>query len=181
MSDTQIWTEKFTRRDYMQLPEGFPAELIEGGFVREPAPTWWHQRIVLVLATRLLAVAGPDRVVPAPADVFIDDWTVLQPDLLVTAPDAPVVPGQASGGIPLLVVEVLSPSTRGRDRSLKTAIYLRAGVAEVWLVDPDAGTVEVHTPGDVRLHTGAQRATSAALPGFTLAWSDLAPRDALDT
>jgi Uma2 family endonuclease len=174
MTDTDIRTEKFTRRDYMRLPEGFPAELIEGDFIREPAPTWGHQRLISRIHARLVAVAGTDRVLPAPADVSIDEWNVLQPDVLVTPPDAPVQPGQESGGVPLLVVEVLSPSTAGRDRDWKTRIYLRAGVAEVWLVDPDARMVEVHTLGSVERVADASRATSAALPGFTLAWSDLA-------
>ena len=60
-----------------------------------------------------------------------------------------------------------------RDRDRKTAIYLRAGVAEVWLVDPDAGAIEVHTQDGVARVAGTERATSAALSGFTLAWSDL--------
>jgi Uma2 family endonuclease len=174
MTDTQIRTEKFTRRDYMQLPEGFPAELIEGEFVREPAPTRWHQNLVLEIATRLRTVAGPRRVLPAPTDVFVDEWSVLQPDVLVTAPDDPVRPGTDPDATPLLVVEVLSPSTARRDRDFKTAIYLRAGVREVWLVDPDAGTVEVHTTAGVERVAGDGRASSAALPGFNLAWSDLA-------
>lgn len=174
MSDTQVRAEKFTRRDYMRLPEGFPAELIEGDFVREPAPSYWHQRIVQRLTTRVAAVAGADRVLFAPADVFVDEWTVLQPDLLVTRPEVLVGPRTESIGVPVLVVEVLSPATVRRDRDLKTGICLRAGVREVWLVDPDAGTVEVHTAGGVERHAGESRATSVVLPGFTLAWSDLA-------
>jgi Uma2 family endonuclease len=172
MTDTRA--ERFTLRDYMQLPEGFPAELIEGDFVREPSPTRWHQDLVTEICVRLRAVAGRHRVLPSPADVYVDDWTVLQPDVLVTRPEDPVVPGGAQGAIPLLVVEVLSSLTVRRDRDKKTAIYLRAGVREVWLVDPDAGTVEVHTTAGVERHAGAGGATSAALSGFTLAWSDLA-------
>jgi len=173
MTDTHVRTERFTQREYMQLPEGFPAELIEGDFVRDPAPTRWHQRLISRIQARLFAVVDVDRVLPAPTDVFIDDWSVLQPDVLVTAPDDPVRPGADPGGIPLVVFEVLSPSTARRDRELKTGIYVRAGVREVWIVDPDAGTVEVHTAAGVERFTGDGRASSAALPGFTLAWSDL--------
>lgn len=175
MTDDRILTEKFTRRDYLELPEGFPAELIEGDFVREPAPTRWHQRLVNALSLRLVDVVGLDRVLPAPTDVYVDDWTVLQPDVLVTRPGDVVRRGSEAGAIPLLVVEVLSPSTLRRDRDKKTGIYLRAGVAEVWLVDPDAEVVELHTGRAVVRVAGAERATSAALPGFTLAWSDLVP------
>ena len=45
-------------------------------------------------------------------------------------------------------MEVLSPSNRGFDRSLKRSRYLENGVAELWLVDPDAETVEVWRPGE---------------------------------
>ena len=174
MTDTRIRTEKFTRRDYERLPEGFPAELIEGDLVREPAPTRWHQHVVVALTVRLVEAAGLDRVLASPTDVWIDEWSVLQPDVLVTAPGDVIRPGTDRGAVPLLVVEVLSPSTARRDRDRKTAIYLRAGVREVWLVDPDAGSVEVHTPGGVERAAGDGRVGSAALPAFTLAWSDLA-------
>jgi Uma2 family endonuclease len=176
MPETQVLTERFTRRDYMQLPEGFPAELIEGNFVREPSPVPWHQTLLNTINKRLLALLGPDRVLPAPTDVYVDDCTVLQPDLLVRWPEDAVHEGTPPGAIPLLVVEVLSPTTARRDRDVKTAIYLRAGVREVWLVDPSARRVEVHTTGGVERHAGASRAVSVALPGFTLAWSDLATR-----
>ena len=43
---------------------------------------------------------------------------------------------------PLLVVEVLSPSTTRRDRHRKRPAYLANGVAEVWLVDGDTRIIE---------------------------------------
>jgi len=176
MTDTRIRTEKFTLRDYLNLPEGYPAELIDGDFVKEPAPTRWHQRLALEICLRLRALVGPARVVLSPVDVFVDDWNVLQPDVLVTAPEDAVTPDSPPGAIPILAVEVLSPSTARRDREAKTAIYLRAGVREVWLVDPDAGTVEVHATAGVMKCAGDERAASRVVEGFTLAWSDLAPR-----
>jgi hypothetical protein len=45
-------------------------------------------------------------------------------------------------GAPLLVVEVLAPS---EDLSEKVNIYLDAGVAVVWIVDPERRTVLVHS------------------------------------
>lgn len=174
MTGTRVLTERFTRRDYVRLPEGFPAELIEGDLVREPAPTYGHQRLISRLQARLFAVAGTDRVLPAPTDVFVDEWSVLQPDIQVTPPGPPVHRRPEEEPIPVVVFEVLSPATARRDRQRKTAIYLRAGVREVWLVDPEAGAVEVHTAGGVERVTGNGRAASAALAGFTLAWSDVA-------
>jgi Uma2 family endonuclease len=44
-------------------------------------------------------------------------------------------------GVPDLVVEVLSPSTRTNDLGIKRQRYMASGVRELWLVDPDARTV----------------------------------------
>ena len=41
-----IMAALFTRIDYNRLPQGFPAQLIEGAFVEEPAPTYGHQNVV---------------------------------------------------------------------------------------------------------------------------------------
>jgi len=53
-------------------------------------------------------------------------------------------------GIPTLVVEVVSPSTAQQDRSTKRVRYQRSGVAEYWIVDLDARTVERWRPGSER-------------------------------
>ncbi len=140
---TTVQTCKYTRADYMRLPEGFPAELIDGMLVKEPSPTGWHQELGTRLVTRLRERIGP--ALPSPIDVFIDDYNVLQPDVAVLPEGTIVRPEMAQIPIPVFVVEVLSPSTARRDRVTKTNIYLRAGVKEVWLVDPETETVEIVT------------------------------------
>jgi Uma2 family endonuclease len=75
---------------------------------------------------------------------------------------------------PLLVVEVLSPSTAQRDRVVKRRIYLDAGVEEVWIVDLDAEKIEVYARGGASEFSLDETARSAAVPGFALS-----PRDAL--
>jgi Uma2 family endonuclease len=47
----------------------------------------------------------------------------------------------AMQSVPDLVVEVLSPSTRANDEGAKRDLYMRSGVRELWLVDPDARTI----------------------------------------
>ena len=174
MTSTTVLTEKFTQRDYMQLPEGFPAELIDGAFVREPAPTYWHQDVVVEIATRLRALLGRGRVAVSPIDVLLDDWNVFQPDVLVRRPEDAVIGPSAESTIPVLVVEVLARTTARRDRERKTAVYLRAGVGEVWLADPDEGAVEVHTSAEVRRFRGGETAQSRVVEGFRLSWDELA-------
>ncbi len=96
--------------------------------------------------------------------------------LVYAAEDAVVGPDAPRDAIPILAVEVLSPSTAARDREQKTAIYLRAGVREVWLVDPDSHAIEVHTAAGVRRLAPAEFAESAVVPGFRLSWDELSGR-----
>ena len=82
-----------------------------------------------------VAVETGEYRLATPIDVTLSNDTVLQPDLLVArradfAPrDLPVVP--------LLAVEVLSPSTKRVDLALKRARYEAAGCPSYWVVDPD--------------------------------------------
>jgi Uma2 family endonuclease len=165
-------TTRFTREDYMKLPEGFPAQLIEGKLVREPSPTYGHQRTVGRLYQEICALVGDDRrVVLSPIDVFVDRYNVLQPDVCVLA--APLGREVLHVGIPVLVVEVLSPSTAFRDRRQKRRIYLEAGVVEVWIVDPVAETIEIHTRDGAREFGLDEAAASGCVPGVSLRARDV--------
>ena len=50
-------------------------------------------------------------------------------------------------GVPILAIEILSPSDTHSDVAEKIEDYLTAGVALVWIVDPDFQTVTVHQTG----------------------------------
>jgi len=161
---------RFSRADYELLPEGFPAQLIDGCLVKEPSPSYGHQW-VLGRIYRALALLVGDRAVPAPIDVGLDDWNVFQPDVVVLSgvPDA----SRHDVGVPLLAVEVLSSGTARLDRAAKLPHLLQAGVAEVWLVDPASGSIEVHAPTGVRIARGADRIASAVVAGFGLVPQEL--------
>jgi Uma2 family endonuclease len=174
-SDPDPTTEPFTRADYAQLPEGFRAILLDGQLVREPAPTFGHQAVVGALYLAVAAVAR-DRTLVAPADVVIDDLNVLQPDVLVFGQEVESAATADPESVPVFVAEVLSPRTARRDRNVKTAAYLRAGVAEVWLVDPDALTLDVVTRDGVRRHEADEVVRSAAVPGLEVTPRDLVRR-----
>ena len=76
------------------------------------------------------------------------------------------------------MAEVTSPGSRRRDRIDKRDLYEQHGVREYWLIDPEAGTVEVlHLEsGSYRLigrwHAG-ERASSRLLQGFEVPVSAL--------
>jgi Uma2 family endonuclease len=126
-----------TRADLDALPDdGHRYELLDGSLVVTPAPTWRHQSAVVRLWKVLDAARpGPEiRVFVAPMDVVLADGTVLQPDVLVarrsdlSERDLPAPPR--------LAVEVLSPSTRHIDLTLKRSRYEAAGCPAYWVVDP---------------------------------------------
>jgi len=126
-----------TRDDLETMPDdGHRYELIDGTLIVTPAPSRGHQRIVVELLVALHRACPDDlEVFVAPFDVAVAPDTVMQPDLLVarksdsTPRDLPVAP--------LLAVEVLSPSTRRIDLTLKRSRYEAAGCASYWVVDPD--------------------------------------------
>ncbi|HET7326498.1 MAG TPA: Uma2 family endonuclease [Nocardioidaceae bacterium] len=132
-----------TRRDLEAMPDdGHRYELIDGTLIVTPAPSPRHQMVVAELLYLLMTSCPRHfQVLTAPLDVAISDDTVLQPDILVarradfTERDLPVAP--------VLAVEVLSPSTRRVDLTLKRARYEAAGCPSYWVVDPGGPALTV--------------------------------------
>ena len=81
----------------------------------------------------------------SPVDVQIDrdDKTMVQPDVLVVCDRSKVIK-RCIYGAPDLIIEVLSPSTRRKDMTVKLSKYSTAGVREYWLVDPDRKKIVVY-------------------------------------
>ena len=167
----------FTYQDYLNTPDDVRYQLIEGALVREPAPTVPHQRVLLKLALLITPFVEDNRlgeVLLAPTDVYLSDTNVVQPDLLfISAARAKIITERDIHGAPDLVVEVASPSTQRRDHGVKLDIYARYGVAEYWLVDPSAKTIETLRLEDGRFiatdHLGpADTLTSPLLPGLVI-------------
>ena len=76
-------------------------------------------------------------------DVFLDEANNFVPDVAVVC-DKNKIKHNGIHGAPDLVVEVLSPSTLNRDRSVKKDTYEKAGVKEYWIADPLAKSIEVY-------------------------------------
>lgn len=168
MSDT-----RFNRKDWMRIPEGFPAELIRGELVREPAPSLWHQVIVGRLVRMLAQIVGPDRVITSPISVFLGEHNIVQPDVILLPEETPIGPERLEAPIPPLVVEVLSPPVEGKVKELKLPLFLDAGITEIWLVNPMARSIELVTPDGSRRTSGDETLASVVLPGFVLTTDEL--------
>lgn len=165
---------RWTWAEFARLPDqgSRRSEVIDDELYVTPAPTPWHQQAV----TRLIEILGPfvrehdlGEVFPGPIDVIFAEGDYLEPDLVFVGRDRlELVSDRGIEGPPDLVVEILSPSTASRDRGIKLDRYRLYGVAEYWVVDPDAGTVEAWRFGD-------ETETARSLgPGETLPWTPVA-------
>jgi Uma2 family endonuclease len=140
----------WTVADLEQLPEdGNRSEILHGELLVTPLPSTGHQgvaaRLLLLVANWCRAHTGWRFL--APGGVYISETNWLEPDVAVyPSPEFDNRPWRELPP-PLWVAEVLSPSTRSRDRHSKRAAYLTNGVADVWIVDPDARTIECWSSG----------------------------------
>ena len=169
--------------EYFRMPESLRPMELEFGFVREPpAPAFGHQSVVTGL-TALLKTHVDHRglgvVCVSPIDVVLDraGGLVVQPDIIFVAAGRRDIIRDRVWGAPDLVVEVLSPGTRRRDRTKKLRWYRHYGVRECWLVDPAARSVEVlecqAKPIRRTTFAGTERIVSAVLPDWHLAAGDV--------
>jgi Uma2 family endonuclease len=181
-----------TYADYLVWSANSGDELIDGvAYIREPpAPSRLHQEFVVQICHQVTSSleGKPARAYVAPFDVRlpkdsdVDDQidTVVQPDVLIVC-DLQKLDDRGMRGTPDWVGEVLSPSTATYDRTIKLRAYERAGVPEVWLIDPADGTVTIHRiagghysqPLVLKLEG---RTAIAAVPGVSIDWERLTAR-----
>jgi len=162
-----------TYKEYEALPaDGRRYELHEGELSVMPAPTPRHQEISGNLNEILrghVKTRGLGKVFYSPIDCILSDITILQPDLLYLDPTRlHLVSTRGIEGPPTLVVEILSPSTAGADRSTKRQLYAKYGVPYYWIVDPEARAIEVHVLSEGRYQLAARMFGSepVSLPPF---------------
>jgi Uma2 family endonuclease len=145
---------RITWNDVQQMPDdGNRYEAIEGELHVTPAPSLRHQRISMrmtLILHRILVEPGLGELFFAPTGVeFPATEEGVQPDLLFVSNERRgILADPWIRGAPDLVIEILSPTTAGRDRGVKRKLYARQGVAEYWIVDPESESVEVWTFGE---------------------------------
>lgn len=160
---------KATYADVLAAPEQHVAEILDGDLFVSPRPASPHGRASAMLYRQLgpFDPAGDD--LPAPGGWWICiepevhlDGDVVVPDIAAWRRERmPRIPSVAWFDLPPdWVCETLSPSTVRMDRGRKLALYARASIAHVWLLDPLARTLEMlHLGSDgrygiVAVHTG---------------------------
>ena len=139
----------YTIEDYYAISEDERVELIDGVIYDMSSPTSIHQAIAGKIYNKLenyvTGKKGPCIPIISPIDVQLDcdDKTILQPDVIVVCNREKFKKGIVYGA-PDFVVEVLSPSTRKKDKSLKLKKYMDACVCEYWIVDPNKKNIVVY-------------------------------------
>ncbi|MFF5262212.1 Uma2 family endonuclease [Actinomadura viridis] len=133
----------WTRADYEALPEDLPVRvsLVHGELVVNPRPRPIHQRIARRLATSIEDAAPPAWQVDTDVDVLLDDDEVepveIAPDIVVYSSDHDPYERPISADEVTLVVEVVSPSTKRKDRRVQPTLYAEAGIRHYWRVETD--------------------------------------------
>ncbi len=131
--------------DYEAAPrDGNRYEIFRGNVYVSACPTTQHQRV----SKRLLGVlmeyfekGSLGEVFYAPMAVILTNHDIAEPDLLVVD-DPELISKRGIEGPPLLVVEILSPSSLSHDRGVKAERYAELGIRHYWIVDPDTDRIE---------------------------------------
>ncbi|WP_244876421.1 Uma2 family endonuclease [Winogradskya consettensis] len=104
----------------------------------------WHARIVTALELALKTQSPPGIEADREITIRLDKRNRVEPDVLATTGDYDpdrtfFTPDQV-----LLVVEVESPESANRDRTVKLVKYACAGIPHYWRVEEEDGLPVVH-------------------------------------
>jgi Uma2 family endonuclease len=159
-----------TYEEWLRMPEVQDAiEEVVNGEIRIMAPAKWkHALIVSRLQTALTGQLDAHRflVMTTVFGLVIrkQPLTSRVPDLAVFEIGAIVEQDGYVHSAPQLIVEVLSPANTRRERQEKLGDYASIGVSEVWVVSPEARTVEVLYFQDGHLRTAQILSQGALTP-----------------
>jgi Uma2 family endonuclease len=143
------FVRRMTADEYFALPEtNHIEELIDGELIVTD-PSRAHQRTLRKAVVYLSQMAAHGETVVTPSAIRFEEHHVFEPDIFWIRSDGDCKPYpfdvRSWVGAPDLVIEILSPSTAKRDRSVKFEVYERHGVREYWLIDLDSQFIEVYS------------------------------------
>lgn len=142
---------KATYEDLYNIPENMTGEIINGEIVVTPRPSRKHTSTASSLGYEIGPPyqfgrsGGPGGwIIILEPEIGLDE-DILVPDLAGWRVEK--YPGEEPHNwisvAPDWICEVLSPSSLRRDKGDKMSIYARHGVGHLWLVDPNAKTLDV--------------------------------------
>ncbi|MCC6931431.1 MAG: Uma2 family endonuclease [Gemmatimonadaceae bacterium] len=160
----------------MRTNERMVIELIDGEVFVSPTPSARHDVLKVRLINALLQYLEPlglaDAIIVGPAELT---WgtrdTYVDPDIWVTDLAERYTFDWNAVHTVKLAIEIISPSSRRRDRVTKRELYARMGVDTYWIVDPERHTVEESMGGDTslrQLESAMEWRATAGAPAFVL-------------
>ncbi|WP_187685416.1 Uma2 family endonuclease [Nocardia wallacei] len=137
----------FTAEDLPRLIEVVDGsfELLDGEVVMMAPATHWHDEVIDILKFALRAVAPRAFVIASEKGVNLGS-SVPEPDVLAVSRDAVQADSLLFDARDIhLVVEVVSPRTRTKDRKLRPMQYAEAGIKHLWRVENEDDEMVVYT------------------------------------
>jgi Uma2 family endonuclease len=154
VANAALQIERVSYEDFLeQADEDLYAEWVDGEVIPMSPASKQHQRLAGFLAallTHFTEAHDLGEVYPAPFQMKTGpDLPGREPDALFVSREHldRLLPTHLSGPADL-VVEIVSPDSRGRDRGDKYYEYEQGGVREYWLIDPIRRHAEFYRLGD---------------------------------
>lgn len=149
-----------TYEEWLKLPEAEGVEEVVNGEIRKMPPNKIPHADIVENLSDLLKAKLDRKAVQVRVSTFglvirRDPLTTRVPDIAVFIRKNVVEQDGYIHSAPELIVEVLSPANTRAERAEKLKDYESLGVPEVWVVSPEAQTVEVMLLQDGRLKTTA--------------------------
>jgi prevent-host-death family protein len=158
-------------------------ELIDGEVYQLASPSFQHQRIIGEIFNQIYQWSQGKKCKPvtAPFDVTLlkeESQNIVQPDIVVVCDPEKIDDQGRYHGIPTLVVEVLSETTRSKDMLKKLNLYMACGVGEYWIANPwnREGYIYSFASGEIRnyrVFKQTESASSEVLENLIVRWEQV--------
>lgn len=148
--------KRYSYADLLELDGEERYEIIDGQLYHMASPTTIHQWVSGEIFRQLgnYLMGKRCKVFSAPLDVKLSgqeddtkEFFVVQPDIMVLC-DSNKITRRNILGAPDLAIEILSNSTKSRDRVLKLNFYQQFGVKEYWIIDVEGNEASVYLLGE---------------------------------
>ena len=150
----------WTLAELHRLPDdGNRYELVHGDLFVTPAPSFDHQELVDVLAELLQPYVASQQLgrLSFPRSIVrFGRHSEVEPDLMVRPTAVRRPSSWATAPRPILVVEILSDTTRRRDRVEKRTLYVEQGIPDYWIVDGEERCIQVVRPGEEEIEAATR-------------------------
>lgn len=175
-----------TYEEFLKLTENsdFRYELIDGEVYCLASPSYYHQIVVAEIYGNFYNWFKDKKCkpLPAPLDIKLEKSEAnicsVQPDIVVVCDTDNINEKGRYMGVPALVVEVLSESTRKNDMIKKLNLFMLTGVSEYWLVDTDKRQIFVYSfeernINDYNVYVGEATVKSDTFRGLEIKLQDV--------